>query len=65
MQRIARAFSRCSIGGWADEQAGIVKLCAAYGAPMRHARATPAFREHAISRQRAFQIGKLAMLFRR
>jgi hypothetical protein len=29
---------------------------------MRHARATPAFREHAISRQRAFQIGKLAML---
>jgi len=52
------------IGGWADEEADLVKLCGDYGAPMRHVRAASAFRKHGILQQRAFQIGMLAMLFR-
>lgn len=52
------------IGGWADEEADLVKLCGEYGAPMRHVRAAFAFRKHGILQQRAFQIGMLAMLFR-
>jgi hypothetical protein len=52
------------IGGWVEEEADLVKLCATYGAPMRHVRAAPAFRKHGILQQRAFQIGMLAMLFR-
>ena len=52
------------IGGWADEEAALVKLCGDYGAPMRHVRAALAFRKHGILQQRAFQIGMLAMLLR-
>lgn len=52
------------IGGWADEEADLVKLCGDYGAPMRYVRAAPAFRKHGILQQPAFQIGMLAMLLR-